>query len=111
MRSRAKEWGVEDGRLGVMVFFAGGAPAPMAETRFNKKLHQPFWPARDNDRSHVVTTAKFYLAYEAAEIFSERHVYSTGGHGFGMLDKNAPVSTRTPRLEDWRIERSVLSKP
>ena len=75
VRSRAKERSVGDGRLGVMGFLAGGALAPMAETRFDNKLHQPFWPARDNDRSHVVTTAKSYLAYEAAEISSERHVY------------------------------------
>ena len=145
VRSRAKEWGVGNGRLGVMGFSAGGALAAMAETRFDagnaeaadpvdrfgsrpdfsvlvypgfkvdamavpKDAPPAFLVCADNDRSHVVTTVKFYLALEAAEISSELHVYSSGGHGFGMRDKNAPVSTWNARLEDWMFARGVLSK-
>ncbi len=145
VRSRAKEWGVEDGRLGIMGFSAGGALAAMAETHFDsgnaaaadpvdrlgsrpdfsvlvypgfkvdaitvpKDAPPAFLVCADNDRSHVVTTAKFYLALEEAGGSAELHVYSTGGHGFGMRDKNAPVSTWNVRLEDWMIERNVLKK-
>jgi endo-1,4-beta-xylanase len=36
VRSRAKEWGVESGRVGVMGFSAGGEVALLAATRFDK---------------------------------------------------------------------------
>ncbi len=68
-----------------------------------------FLVCADNDRSHVRVTTEFYLALEQAGVPSELHVYTTGGHGFGMRDKHAPVSTWNDRLYDWLSSSGFLA--
>jgi len=63
----------------------------------------------DDDRSHVVTTAKLYLDLEKQKIPSEMHIYSAGGHGFGLYNKHAPINSWTDRLYDWMQEQKLLT--
>ncbi len=69
-----------------------------------------FLVCADNDRSHVRVTAEFYLALENEGVPAEMHIYATGGHGFGMRDKHAPVSNWNDRLLDWMKERGFVPK-
>jgi endo-1,4-beta-xylanase len=71
-----------------------------------------FLVCADDDRSHVEVTARFYLELEANHIPAEMHIYSSGGHGFGLRPSKtgAPVATWTDRLKDWLAERG-FSKP
>jgi len=66
-----------------------------------------FLVCADDDRSHVEVTAKFYLELEARHIPAEMHIYSSGGHGFGLRSSKtgAPVATWPDRLKDWLFER------
>jgi endo-1,4-beta-xylanase len=69
-----------------------------------------FMVCADNDPSHVVPTAKFYLELEAAHVPAEMHIYSYGTHGFGLRPTKrpeAPVETRTDRLKDWLADRGI----
>jgi acetyl esterase/lipase len=68
-----------------------------------------FMICADDDRSHVEPTVKFYLELEAHRVPAEMHIYSSGGHGFGLrpTKKVAPVMAWPERLKEWLAERGI----
>ena len=64
------------------------------------------------DRSHVEPTVKFYLELEAKKVPAEMHIYTYGGHGFGLrpAQKAAPVSRWPDRLKEWLAEREISKR-
>ena len=69
-----------------------------------------FMVCTDDDRSHVEPTVKFYLELEAKKIPAEMHIYTYGGHGFGLraTKKSAPVMQWPARLMEWLDERGIV---
>jgi endo-1,4-beta-xylanase len=67
-----------------------------------------FLVCADNDRSHVVTTVNLYLDLEKQGVSSEMHIYSSGGHGFGMRETAFPSSSWNERLKQWMMDRKIL---
>ncbi|QXD25091.1 hypothetical protein F7C95_04100 [Opitutia bacterium ISCC 51] len=53
----------------------------------------------DKDRS--ISVAELYIALKKANISAEMHIYSEGGHGYGLRRTDQPVTTWTDRMEDW----------
>ncbi|MDX1948117.1 MAG: alpha/beta hydrolase [Pirellulaceae bacterium] len=49
-----------------------------------------------------------FLALKQAKVPAELHVYSTGGHGFGLRPSEHPVSTWPDRCRDWLVRSGVL---
>lgn len=47
-------------------------------------------------------------AWKKAGIPAELHIYSHGGHGFGMRKRSLPIDTWTDRLRDWLGEEGLL---
>ena len=74
-----------------------------------KESPPTFLVCADDDRSHVVTTVKFYLDLEAQGVSTEMHIYAGGGHGFAMRDTNLPVKTWPVRLIEWMIDKKLWS--
>ncbi len=66
-----------------------------------------FLVCADDDPSHVVTTVNLYLDLEKQKVSSEMHIYSSGGHGFGIRASAHPVSSWTDRLEQWLADRKL----
>src|SRR5579863_10458556 len=66
-----------------------------------------FLVCADDDRSHVVTTVNLYLDLEKQNVSSEMHIYTSGGHGFGIRPSPKPVSTWTDRLDQWLAEKKL----
>src|SRR5262249_54445357 len=66
-----------------------------------------FLVCADDDRSHVEATVKFYLELEAAHVPAEMHIYSSGGHGFGLRPSKPPAEVMQwpERLKDWLADR------
>ncbi len=109
VRGRAKEWGVNPARLGVMGFSAGGHLAALAENNFEAATRPDFavlgYPAyvsastpiaKDapptfmfiNDDDALATGAgEYYLALRKAKIPAEFHVFRRGGHGIGATGR------------------------
>lgn len=53
----------------------------------------------DQDRS--IEMAELYIALKKANISAELHIYSKGGHGYGLRRTAQPVTSWTDRMEDW----------
>lgn len=67
-----------------------------------------FLVCADDDRSHVVTTVNLYLDLEKQGVSSEMHIYSSGGHGFGIKESAKPVASWPDRLTQWMVDRKFL---
>jgi acetyl esterase/lipase len=99
VRSHVADWGISKDRIGILGFSAGGYVATSvalhhdAESRPN--FAAPIYPGTPED----VTPAG---------IPAEIHVYSRGGHGFGMQKKGLPVDTWTDRFRDWLAVQGLL---
>jgi acetyl esterase/lipase len=52
----------------------------------------------------------WYAALTRAKSSAELHVYSTGGHGFGLRPSSDPCSSWPARCEEWMKRRGLLDK-
>jgi endo-1,4-beta-xylanase len=56
--------------------------------------------------------AEVYLRFKKAGVPAELHVYSTGGHGFGLRASNRrPVGAWAVRFEEWMADSGFLKQP
>ena len=61
-----------------------------------------------NDPVTVESSVRYHLALKKANVPSELHVYSSGGHGFGMKPSTKPIAEWPKRLEEWMRSRGLL---
>ncbi|MEO8426613.1 MAG: alpha/beta hydrolase [Verrucomicrobiota bacterium] len=55
--------------------------------------------------------AEVYLRFKRAGVPAELHIYSTGGHGFGLRASNKkPVGAWAVRFEEWMADSGFLPK-
>lgn len=132
VRSRAKEWSVDPRRIGIIGFSAGGYVAAAAALQFDAesrpdfaapiypvvpddatppKNAPPLFMVQADDDKTVPTpenSVRLYQAWHKAGISAELHIYSRGGHGFGMKKRGLPVDTWSARLIDWLRAQHVL---
>jgi acetyl esterase/lipase len=64
-----------------------------------------------NDPVTVESSVRYHLALKRAKVPSELHVYSAGGHGFGMNPIGKPIAEWPKRLEEWMKSRGLLKPP
>lgn len=57
--------------------------------------------ATDDKAVPVINSILFYQALEQAGVYSEMHIYPTGGHGFSLAIGKGHLQTWTDRLYDW----------
>ncbi|MGY8696174.1 MAG: alpha/beta hydrolase, partial [Verrucomicrobiia bacterium] len=62
----------------------------------------------DKDRS--INMAELYIALKRANVSTEMHIYSEGGHGYGLRRTEQPVTSWTDRMEDWLRYKGFLEK-
>ena len=151
IRSKAKEWGIDPKRIGMLGFSAGGHLTASAATNFDKRTYDAIddidkescrpdfavlvYPAYLVDKSktklnpdirvsgktppiffahagddpiEVENSVAMYLALKEAKVRSELHVYSAGGHGFGLRKSNMPCSTWPERCAAWFRQQGIL---
>lgn len=132
VRQRAAEWGIAPDRIGLMGFSAGGiltmgvVMQHDAESRPNfaapiyggstnglpvaTDAPALFIAVADDDRAFSASSAKLYLEWKAAGRPAELHIYSQGGHGFGLTNRGWPVDRWIDRFGDW-LQTQGLLKP
>lgn len=69
-----------------------------------------FVHATDDRVSEVDHSVMFYLALKRAGIPSEMHLYSQGGHGFGVRQDGGPCAGWTRTCAEW-LDRNGMLKP
>ena len=127
MRINAAKYNINPNKIGLMGFSAGGAVT--METAYNStKKNQPnfiapiypwmdivegqkvpsnkppaFITCANNDEFREIPTSsvQIYQDWIQAEAKVELHMFSEGGHGFGMNKINSPVDRWSQLLIDW----------
>jgi acetyl esterase/lipase len=153
VRSKAKDWGIDPKRIGMLGFSAGGHLTASTATNFDKRAYEPIddvdkescrpdfavliYPAYLVDKSKKVlnpeirvsgksppiffahagddpieaeNSVAMYLALKEAKVKGELHIYSAGGHGFGLRKSNLPCSKWPASCAAWLRQQGILKK-
>ena len=133
VRQHAAEWGVSPDRIGFLGFSAGamvasGAllqPDAAARPSFAAMIYggpfgvMPAIPAKlppmflawaQDDPQAREPVARFYAALTAAGNKPEAHIFSAGGHGFGLKKQGTTSDHWIDEFEDW-LAAQGLTKP
>jgi acetyl esterase/lipase len=80
------------------------------ETRVTSQTPPTFMVHAHDDGLSAEHSIRFYLALKEAEVPAEMHIYSKGGHGFGMRQRGKPVSAWRRRWLEWMRAEGFLKK-
>jgi len=85
-------------------------PGRSGDIQPTKETPPAFLAAAYNDRQDISEgLAEAYLRFKRAGASAELHIYSTGGHGFGLRASNQrPVGAWMLRFEEWLKESGFL---
>jgi len=124
VREHASEFGIDPEKVGIMGFSAGAGvtmhviinSAPDRQPDFAAPIYggwlgdseipedaPPLFILAAADDPISEGCPDLYKAWRAAGKSAELHMYSKGGHGFGMAQSDMPVDTWIERLYDWMI--------
>lgn len=62
----------------------------------------------EDDKSYINGSLFYYYALKEAGVPARMHLYSKGGHGYGLRDTGAAVNEWPDRAEDWFREIGIL---
>lgn len=136
VRQHAKEYGVKPDRIGITGFSAGGTVAASVAFSYTPESRPDFvapiylaydWAikedgvpadappmfilaATDDPLGLAPHSVRLYNDWTAAKKSAELHLYSKGGHGFGMRKQNLPSDRWIQLLAEW-LEVQGLLKP
>lgn len=146
VRSRAAEWGINPGKIGVIGFSAGAHLAAALSTHFDSRLYKaqdaadavscrpdfamviyPGYTAasprtvtpspnlkvttqtsptflvqtEDDTTAHVESSLAYYIALKNVGVPVEMHLFTEGGHGYGLRNTGLPVAEWPSLAETW----------
>jgi acetyl esterase/lipase len=130
VRQRAAEWGIAPDRIGILGFSAGAVVVMGVVMRHDADSRPNFAApiyggdtggspvppdapplfilVANDDKGASLGSVKLYSEWKAADRPVELHVYSKGGHGFGMNKRGLPVDTWIERFGDWLGSQGLL---
>jgi acetyl esterase/lipase len=80
------------------------------EIRVSAKTPPCFLVQASNDPIPAENSVAMYLALKKAKVPSELHIYTRGGHGFGLRPSKDPCSTWPARCGQWMQSQGILKK-
>jgi len=135
VRSNAKQYGIQPDKIGFMGFSAGGAVtmgvAYNCEGINKPNFLVPVYPwtsampvrppsadappmlivcATDDPLGLAAGSIELYNAWHQKKINVALHMYSKGGHGFGMVKKGFPSDNWIDRFYDWAVVEKFIAK-
>ena len=134
LRTHAADLGINPNRIGIMGFSAGGGIAVNAALEYDslsrpdfvagiypgyrtvepipKSLPPLFVAIADNDDAVApISSARLYETWHKSGASAELHIFSTGGHGFGMRDQGLLSDQWTDLFKRWMDSQGYLSEP
>lgn len=85
-----------------------GTDELIPELRVTKQTPPMFFAHANDDPISSASSAAMYLALKRAGVPAELHIYSAGGHGFGLRPTTQPCSTWPKRCEEWMRNQGIL---
>jgi acetyl esterase/lipase len=79
------------------------------EIRVTKETPPTFFAHAGNDPIGPENSITMYKALKKVGVPSELHIYSTGGHGFGLRPSSRPCSTWPERCGEWLKVQGFLT--
>jgi acetyl esterase/lipase len=135
VRKHAAEYGVNPERIGILGFSAGGTVtasvaynySPVTRPNFVAPIYLAYeWvpkgevptdappmfvlAATDDPLGLAPQSVALYQHWTSAKKPAELHLYSKGGHGFGMRKQNLPSDHWIDRFADWLDAQGLLKK-
>ncbi|MFN7948809.1 MAG: alpha/beta hydrolase [Blastocatellia bacterium] len=133
VRKHAAEFGVSPQRVGIMGFSAGGTITAAIVLQSNADNRPdfaapiyawvepvkapnvpadapPLFLAAATDDGLAPDSVKLYSQWIAAKKSAELHLYSKGGHGFGMRKQNLPSDQWIERFGEWLAVQGLMKK-
>jgi dienelactone hydrolase len=92
--------------FGVMIY-GGGFLDKSDPSKFKDGFSVPadappmFFLVAHDDKSNSVEAARLYLEYKRNNLPAELHIFTHGGHGFGMRPAGKPIHAWPERCADW----------
>lgn len=150
VRSKAKEWGLDEKRIGLLGFSAGGHLTAWTLSTTDKRAYEPvddadklssrpdfaclIYPAYLTDKEKKLSATvkvtkdtppcflavsynddicfagsiEYVKALKENKVSAELHVFSTGGHGYGMKPSDKPYAGWPKRCGEWLAEQGYL---
>ena len=133
VRAHASEYNIVPSRIGIMGFSAGGTVAASAAFNYDADNRPDFVApvyaymppslqgkiasdappmflaaATDDELGLASNSIDLYSKWLASKHDAEIHIYTKGGHGFGMNKKNIPTDTWIDRFGDWLGQEGFL---
>lgn len=135
VRKHATEFSIAPNRIGLMGFSAGGTVTASVLLQYSAESRPdfaaPIYPymgavkeapvpadapplfvlaATDDQLGLAPDSVHLYSKWLAAKKPAELHLYSKGGHGFGMRKQNLPSDQWIERFGDWLGLQGLLKK-
>ena len=63
-----------------------------------------------DDNLSPLNSALLFVELKKAKVPAELHIYSRGGHGYGLRQTENPVTTWNHRCAEWMKREGYLSK-
>lgn len=136
VREHARDLGVSEDKIGFMGFSAGGSVTMGVAFNSNENNMPDFlvpvyaWMSilgeyetpeeappmavvcASNDQMLLAReSVKLYFEWQDAGVPTELHMYSKGGHGFGMRKQNLPSDTWLERVYEWAVAEGLIATP
>jgi acetyl esterase/lipase len=73
----------------------------VSELHVSSQTPPTFLVQTEDDPIHVENSLFYYLALKRAEVPVETHLYSKGGHGYGLRHSELTVTTWPARATEW----------
>ena len=92
----------------------GNGPGPepinnlVTALKVTKETPPAFFVHAGDDMYLAEGSVQMYLALRKAGVASEMHIYTKGGHGFGMRPGPLPVAQWPQRCEEWLRAQGYL---
>jgi acetyl esterase/lipase len=78
------------------------------EIKVDKNSPPTFFAHASDDPIKAENSVFMYLALKRARVPAELHIYTSGGHGFGLRASKQPCSTWPKRCADWLRTQGFL---
>lgn len=78
------------------------------EIAVTEKTPPTFFAHAADDRVWPENSIRMFLELKKAKVPAELHIYTTGGHGFGLRPQFGPASSWPARCEEWLKVRKLL---